>query len=162
MSSVEYINSAVLTSTQSSVTFSTIPSNYTDLIINAVVGTVGGAQNMKIIFNSNSGPYYYTYLSATGTAGPYSGRYENQSQIFLDNYSYPNTTIETIYEINIFSYSNSNVYKSLLCYSANPDRAITQVAGTFINSNTISSINLSLGGSETFKSGSTFTLWGIK
>ena len=148
-----------LGSAAASVTFSSIPQGYTDLILVTNIGDDGSSSNTQIRFNSDSSNNYsYTYMAGNGTAG-YSGRYSNQPQIIVDNYSYPITTITTSQIIQINNYSNSTTYKTLLARTGTAANATTAMVGLWRNTAAISTIQIIC--QSLFDSGCTFTLYGI-
>lgn len=162
MSSIEYINSVVLTSAETSVNFSSIAADWTDLTLVGLIGTTTGNNNIQIQVNSDTtSTYSYTFLAGNGTAA-YSGRYSNQTQYVTDNYSYPGTGVESTYILQFPSYSNTNVYKTILGTSATASRAVTKTVALWRSTSAITSIKVYPGGGDTLKAGSTFTLWGVK
>ena len=67
MSSIEYINSQVISSGVTSVTFSNIPSNYADLILSANV--VGSANAYPfLVINGSGGSISRLWLSGNGSS----------------------------------------------------------------------------------------------
>jgi hypothetical protein len=155
----EPIATNTLGSAAASVTFSSIPQGYTDLVLVTNIGDDGSSSNTQIRFNSDSASNYsYIYLSGDGTSA-YSGRYSNQPQIIIDNYSYPTTNITTSQIVQIQNYSNSTTYKTLLARTGTAANATTLVAGLWRNTAAISTIQIIC--QSFFDSGSTFTLYGI-
>jgi hypothetical protein len=159
------IASQVLASATGTVTFSSIPSTYTDLVLvaNFTVATASG--NLVITFNGDttSGLYSKTQLEGTG-ASVYSGRTANANNIGLDSNMGSDTTSPSVHILNLMNYAKTSVFKTVLhrqssFWSANPGTAAR--VGLWRNTNAITSITLSNGGVN-FSVGSTFTLYGIK
>lgn len=98
----------------SSVEFNSIPGNYTDLVIVYHLIHSTGADDMFIQFNSDTGTNYSTTnLYGTGSvAGSY--RQSNQSRGLLDFYAVPGTSAYATNIIQIMSYANTNVFKTVL------------------------------------------------
>ncbi len=143
----------------SSVTFSSIPSTYTDLVI-VVAGAVNsGSQNFDMRLNSDTGTNYSrTFVSANGGAA--SGRESNYSYITLDRYSYF-TTEQSNMIINLLNYSNTTTNKTVLVRGNNAPVGTSAVVGLWRSTAAISTVYMYLSGS-TFASGSQATLYGIK
>lgn len=155
----EPIATNTLSSATQTVTFSSIPQTYTDLVLVTNIGDDGSSSNTQIRFNSDSSSNYsYIYMAGNGTTAA-SGRYSNQPQIIIDNYSYPITTITTSQIVQIQNYSNSTTYKTLLARTSTAANATTVVAGLWRNTAAISTIQIIC--QSLFDSGSTFTLYGI-
>ena len=159
MSTYTPIASQTLSSAAASVTFSSIPQGYTDLILVTNIGDDGSSSNTQIRFNGDSSSVYsYSYLAGNGTSA-YSGRYSNQPQMIVDNYSYPITTITTSQIIQINNYSNSTTFKTLLARTGTAANATTAMVGLWRNTAAISTIQIIC--QTLFDSGSTFSLYGI-
>ncbi len=158
----EPIATNTLTGTTSSVTFSSISSSYTDLVlITFSKGTVQG-ENLFLEFNSDSGTNYSsTYLYGTGSSA-ISGRGSNQNGLIVgtaDSAGF--ITIIT----NIMNYANTTTYKSAISRTndtAGLYPAVGARAGLWRSTSAISSIKIYTGGGGSWSSGSTFTLYGIK
>jgi len=160
MSSIEYINSMVLTASVTSVNFSNIPQNYQDLIIQ--VNGYGTVNDRVIYFRYNgvsTGTLYSTTRLLGYAGGAISDRYSNVNQhMAAGNWS--NVSSSTLI-VNILSYSNNNIFKTLLSEWADNSESPGVHIGLFRSTNPISSIEIYVdSGSQV--SGSTFTLWGIR
>ena len=161
------IFSTTLSSTQANVTFSTIPSTYTDLvlIINANCATAGQTYaNIQLQFNGDSATNYsYTQVYGDGSAA-YSDRGSANTGIFAGYYN----STASIYSNLICSfnnYSNTSTYKTALIRQNYGTRGTTTTnvsganVGLWRSTSAINQINI--GGSGSFSTGSTFTLYGI-
>ena len=158
----EPIASTMLGSSAATVEFASLSGSFTDLLIVAEVGTTGANGNVQLQVNSDTGSNYsYTFLAGNGSSA-YSGRYSNQVNIITDNYSYAGTGIESVYVWHLMSYANTNVYKTVLGSSANAGRAVNRTVGLWRSTNAITSTKFYFSGAETFKSGCTFAIYGIK
>jgi len=110
----EPIATQTVSSAVASVTFSSIPSTYTDLIIvGKLVEDTGGNNNARMRFNSDSGTNY----SGTGLVGDGSGassyRATNTTGIGV---SYGNANSGRVPEfiLHIMNYANTTTYKAAL------------------------------------------------
>lgn len=152
-----------LSSASSTITFSNIPSTYTDLRI-VLVGTGSSNNaNMYLTFNSDTGTNYSsTYLTGNGTAAS-SGRLTNNPNIYISAGVGLNTTIPGMRLIDILSYAGST-YKSTV-HSESTDlngSGTTSVSvGLWRSTAAITTIALTQG-SGNFNTGTTATLYGIK
>ena len=159
--------STTLTSAQSSVTFSSISSAYTDLVLVINAATDGAHAFLNVQLNSDTGTNYsYTELLGNGTTA-ISGRSSNANQMFNANLALQQTTISYNATMHLLNYSNTAIFKTSLLRANNTGSdypgAQAQV-GLWRNTAAITSIKLfsSRGAtSYNFSSGSTFTLYGI-
>lgn len=166
MSSIEYINSIILTSTATSVTFSNIPQNYQDLVvvISARSTNTNNADAIQGTINSDSSANYSgTRLWGNGsTTG--SVRSSNGSAIEwgrLQTTGASNTTF-SLANIQILSYSNTNIFKTVLTNSASNTDVIDSSVQLWRNTASINTLLFNVASANSFVIGSTFTLWGVK
>ena len=148
------LQTQTLASSASSVTFSSIPSTYTDLVL-VFNGSGVSADTLYYQYNADTASNYSdTYLYGDGSAG--SGRHTSQGQIFGAGVNGTNG----MQIIHIMNYANTNTYKtSLLRGNANGTGGTIAFVGLWRSTSAINSVKLSLGAS--FTSGSTFTLYGV-
>ncbi len=150
--------SATLGAATTSVTFSSIPSTYTDLVVVANAATPSGGTVFSVRFNSDTGSNYSaTRLGGTGTT-TFSDRSSSATSIaatILRSSSEPDGT----YIIHIQNYANTNTYKTCLIRGNATQVGVT--AGLWRSTSAITSI--SFGGEFTADviAGSTFNLYGI-
>jgi len=155
----ESIATQTLGSTTASVTFSSIPGTYTDLVI--VCGSlkyVTGDDDAFVRFNSDTGTNYsWTQLNGNGSAAS-SNRGTSTSGIRSINGMSTTDVGTTI--INVQNYSNTTTNKTTL------SRHSTGFAGAFVglwrNTAAITSVTIINLGAGGFASGSTFSLYGVK
>jgi hypothetical protein len=137
-----------------SVTFSSIPQTYTDLII---VGQGSAAGDIFVRFNSDSSALYsYTRVFGSG-ASSLSDRATGQTSYFLTTGGFSNSSF--IFQLN--NYSNSTTYKTSLTRNTNPTDYVGLVAGLYRSTAAITSILLQ-SNSSNISSGATFNLYGIQ
>ena len=155
MSTYEPIASQTLGSAAASVTFSSIPQGYTDLVIVAN-GAESADQYMAIRFNSDTGSNYSdTLLSGSGTTASSS---RNTSQTF-GRFGSGTVTGRWVSIVQINNYANSTTYKTWL-WRSNLDY-VTAGVSLWRSTSAITSVTLLTTTSDYFVSGSTFTLYGI-
>lgn len=158
------ISSTTLSTATGTVTFSSIPSTYTDLrlIVHQKNSQVGGTpfpgEDMWIRFNGDSSTNYSQTQIEANSGGIGVNRATNQVKIYI----YSSSLSEYIpYSIDIQNYSNSTTFKSVLCEGRNTSNVFTSV-GLWRSTSAITSITVTLNTSvNNFASGSTFTLYGI-
>ena len=155
----EPIATTTLGSTASSVTFSSIPSTYTDLVVvSAPIGN-GDAQVQLKFNNDSSAIYSYTILASNG-ASVVSARAVQAAFIGTD-YFFSVTTAGGITLINVMNYANTTTYKTALLRSNNASKATMAIVGLWPSTAAINRIDLTAT-SSTFAAGSVFTIYGIK
>lgn len=161
----EPIATTTVASATDPVTFSSIPSTYTDLI--AVVSPIATAGNydLSVRFNSDTGTNYsWTGINfnADNSASAYSTRGSNTTYIPTST----NVTLVNPYPaiIHIQNYASTSVYKTTISRIARETYAQALNVGTWRSTSAITSVSFTLigGGSTTFKVGAVFTLYGIK
>lgn len=146
------------------VSFTSIPSTYTDLvlIVSAKV-TTAGANNYGIQFNSDTGTNYSrTLLNGSGTSAS-SSRNSNQNYVTMGVVANSGQA-ESIQITQIMNYANTTTYKTALnrCAWVEGTQA---VVGLWRSTSAINRIDIFLEqtyGTNYFTSGATFTLYGIK
>ena len=151
----------ILSSAVATITFSSIPATYTDLVVIISAKTTSAAQNLLMRVNSDTGTNYSTtLLTGSGTAVG-SVKTSNATQGALDNYGYPDTANHNITTVNIMNYANTSVYKSWLSRANNAANGSTALVGLWRSTSAINAVEIFIS-SNTFTAGSTFTLYGIK
>jgi hypothetical protein len=158
----EAIATNTVTSTVGSVTFSSIPSTYTDLVL---VGNVlgNGATAVSFQFNGDTASNYsYTVLDGDGTTAS-SNRQTNTSSIQFAGWSrnLNSTTNPSTMIANIMNYSNATTYKTALVRSmalGTPGDCVDAFVGTWRSTAAITSITVN----SSFLATTTFSLYGIK
>lgn len=157
----EPIATTTLGSAASSVTFSSIPSTYTDLVVIAKAGATGGANNLYIWFNGSRGTAYSgTTLTGDGSSAT-SQRTTSAGEILLNYYGYLSNDLNSAHIVNVHNYANTSVNKTILARANNAGNGVAAAAGLWRSTAAITSIELGAGGS-TLIAGSMFTLYGIK
>lgn len=155
----EPIATTTLTSATASVSFGSIPQTYTDLVIVSQMQLTTGSQAVFLRFNSDdSANYSVTRVYGNGSTAT-SDRFSSQTGGI--DISYISNSAWTIANTNIQNYSNSTTYKTVLGRWGS-SAFTTLIAGLWRSTNVITSLTLTPYGSDTFISGSTFTLYGIK
>lgn len=150
------------------VNFTSIPQNYTDLVLISNVRISGtGGEGVSLRFNSDSGSNYsYTRLFASSSL--VSDRGSNQT---LDEFGYypgndSTTGLFGLGVAHIQNYSNTTTFKSyILRWNNNQNPGTTHVGltcGLYRSTSAITSITLTANVSKNFVADCSFTLFGIK
>ncbi len=161
------IATTTLGSAQATITFNSF-SGYTDLILVCNVGTDSTNAFPFIQFNGDTGTNYsYTQLYGTGSTAS-SVRLSNSSQLFNNDVSVKQTSINSNIIYQIMNYSNSTTFKTALVRQNTVDAAdyngSLAAVGLWRNTAAITSIAIKAtraGSAQNFSIGSTFTLYGI-
>jgi len=156
------IQSVVVTSAVSSITFSGIDQSYTDLLITAnfTLSTANASVFMR--FNGDTTTAYSdTSISGTGSA-LWTDRDSNATQIRVSaQRTAQSATDRQAFTININDYNNTTNYKTCLSRYGSVG-GVEAFAGQWRNTAAINSITLGFGSSYTFSPGTIVSLYGIK
>lgn len=159
----ELINSQTLGSANNTVSFTSFPSTYTDLVIIANCkynGTsTGGSGDLNVQFNSDTGTNY-SYGRMVTTTTVESGRQANTTVINNADAGYFST-----FKVNIFNYSETSYYKHVLITGGGGGPSGVNQAlsiGIWRNTGAITSIQVRAEtGSAQWEANSVFSLYGI-
>jgi hypothetical protein len=156
----EPIATTTFNGTTNSVTFSSIPSTYTDLRIVLHAGSTNG-DNIQIQFNGDTGTNYSRVWVLGNTASAVNGSTNNQS--FISVFSLGNNNRNLIL-VDIFSYTSSNFKPAIVTFANNNNGSgsIMNQSSTWRSTSAITSILVGSQSAGTFTSGSVATLYGIK
>ena len=146
-------------SSKAVVTFSSIPQTYTDLVlvVNAI-SSVGYNFRVRLNSDSSANVYSWTYITANGTtASSASQPSSSQTSMRISQFGYVDSVPGT-HIINFQNYANTSVFKTVLSRASNSNNGLTANIGLYQSTAAISSITTV----DSYDSGSTFTLYGIK
>jgi len=152
------IATTTLGSAQATVSFTSISGSYTDLVLVATVKlTSSNTDRLFLQFNGDTGTNYSaTYMQGDGSAAA-SGRFSSIAEMRFYNQStadfYPNI-------IHIMNYANSTTYKTAIGRSSAAAISATATVGLWRSTAAITQVDVK--SPNTFTSGSTFSLYGIK
>jgi hypothetical protein len=156
----EPISTTTLGTTAASVTFSSIPATYTDLVVVVVGSITSGNENFLVQFNSDTASNYSdTSIGGNGTTA-ISNRETSNTAIRCNSYGSITTNLSQ-YNISIMNYANTTTYKTTLSRGNNTGTGTSANVGLWRSTAAINAVKL-LPSASTFTSGSTFTLYGIK
>ena len=164
----EPIATTTLTSAVPSVTFGSIPQTYTDLVLIMSPANNTSVQDGTELFSINSDTgtnYSFTELYGSGSVAA-SIRRSNTAYIGLSFFTTIDTTLGSTTNVTHFmNYSNTTTNKTILNRANNLGSTYagtSLIVGLWRSTAAITSFSVRPGGSTNFKSGSTFTLYGIK
>jgi hypothetical protein len=160
------IASNTVSTAVSSITFSSIPATYTDLLLKVSArGATGTTPDLNLQFNSSSSGYTARRLEGSGSAAS-SNTYTTSGYLGLGVTNAAAQTSNTFsnQEIYIPNYASAN-YKSVSVDGVMENNATaattTLLAGLWSNTAAITAIALFIEGGANFATYSTFYLYGI-
>jgi hypothetical protein len=164
-STYEPIASVTLGSDAANIEFTSISGSFTDLVVVAFVrGTTAAAtETIYLRVNGDTGNNYSaTTLFGTGSSAA-SGRTSSTSLITGGGIYAANASANlfSAYTINLMSYANTNVNKTVLTGTATAGAVVNRIVGLWRSTNAITTVTI-FPGSNNLKSGSTASLYGIK
>jgi hypothetical protein len=161
----ESIESKTLVSTATDITFTDISGTYTDLVLISDILMSGAQANCFVQVGNGTidtgSNYSYTILSGNGSTAS-SDRGSNDTRgIFFTNNSYPQTTTRNLTIMSFQNYSNTTTNKTILFRSNNAALGTDAIVGLWRSTSAINRIKV-YPTNNSFASGSTFSLYGIK
>ena len=166
----QLISSNVLSSSAASVTFSAIPSTYTDLVLRTSVRTdkASTTADLNVRVNGNTSSVY-SRIRLRGSGSSATSQLESsQTYLHIDQGADGNTATSNTFASNEFYFPSylSSANKPLSVFSAQENNSTTAyliaAAGLIQDTNPITSILVYTEGAVNFVSGSSFYLYGIK
>ena len=150
------IATTTLSSAVNTITFSSIPGTYTDLVI-INNGSSAAFSSVKMQFNGDTGTNYSSnrLYGDGGSAGA--------DRITSNNGAYPamTQTDNGTNIINVMNYSQGNTYKTAISRSANTGSYAMAMSSLWRSNSAITSVTIFTSNGTNFSSGSTFTIYGI-
>jgi len=146
--------STTLGSASATVTFSSISSAYTDLVM-IIQATTAAGNAMTYQLNGDSTTTNYSVTGVFGD-GSSAGSYRSSNNTLSGASAAPNVAI-----LNFQNYSNTTTYKTLLSRGNEINNDSRAVVSLWRNTAAINQIVMGINGG-TYAAGSTFTLYGIK
>lgn len=154
------IATQTLGSAAASVTFSSIPSTYTDLVLVCNLVSTSASANITATVNGDTGSNYsQTYLSGDGSSANSARNSNIASMNFVWTGASLNNTVGNAI-MQFMNYSNTTTNKTVLTRYNVAAGETTTTANLWRNTAAISTIALATT-SNTWATGSTFSLYGI-
>jgi hypothetical protein len=140
-----------------SVTFSSIPATYRDLILIITAQRTGTPVNVGMRFNGDSGSNYSSvYMTGTGSSSV--SATVSSTNFQLDLYPYPPSSGFNNYIVQMMDYSATDKHKPILVRVNDAGNATEASAGRWASTAAVNSLALTL---SNFNTGSTFSLYGV-
>lgn len=165
VSAYEMISTTTVGTAVATVTFSSIPATYTDLVLVCSARTARAAtsDNLIVRFNSDTSTIYSSTNLFADTA-PGSARSTGDTSCF---WSYiPSASqasgIFGVATMNIMNYSNTTTFTTAISKSGNKNAQLETTANLYRSTSAISTLTMLSGTASNIAVGSTFTLYGIK
>jgi hypothetical protein len=160
----EAIFTETLASAAATVTFSSIPSTYTDLVLIFNGGKSIAGSSVDFRFNSDTGSNYsFTEIYGNGTTAA-SQRVSNRTYGALAFNAVPDSGLTSTIIMNIMNYSNTTTNKTAISRNGSIGTSFPgteAIVNLWRSTAAINTITLSNSGAATFSIGSTFSLYGI-
>ena len=153
------IATQTLGSNTATVTFSSISSAYTDLVLVIAAATTTSGNNYYLQFYSDTGSNYSdTSIRGNGSAAS-SGRHTSASVAYI---AFDSSTVlnGTVAIASIQNYSNTTTYKTVLSRYSQASAQVNATVNLWRSTSAINAITIGSDGG-TLSSGSTFSLYGI-
>lgn len=159
----ELITSTTLGSAQATVTLTSIPSTYTDLILVVTCyATGGGGGSIRTKVNSDGSTLYNTtYFYGDGSSVTPGQTGDTNTGLFMGRMNGYSTEMGGGL-IHIPNYATTTTFKNMTCFNFGRDMINWFASGTYRSTNAITSIYMDVESSANFDTGSTFYLYGIK
>ena len=152
------IASNTVSNTPNTVTFSSIPSTYTDLVL-VYNGSLNYTNTYYVMyFNGDTTLSNYSSTLVVGDGTSASSERNSYAKLgFSGSATVPVTTL-----VNIQDYSNTTTYKTAISGFANTNNQTNASVSLWRNTNAINSISIYSYYGGLFNNGSTFKLYGIE
>jgi hypothetical protein len=156
------IATQTLGSSAATVTFSSIPQTYTDLVV-VLNATSSTTANSYVRLNGDSGTNYsWTAFYGDGAAVGADKANNTANGVLMDYYGYPTATVRNAVVMQFSNYSNTTANKTILSRANQASSGVDAIISMWRNTAAITSLTFRFTGSQTWSTGSTFTLYGIK
>jgi hypothetical protein len=156
------IDSVTLTSSASSVTFSSISATGKGDLVLIVNAAASANAYMRLKLNNDTGTNYTDVEMIGVGSNTYSA---SHSRAYMPLNEQGNDTLSTTFTyvglLNFLDYSATDKHKSLLYRGNNTQTGVVATAGRWASTAAITSINLFLNSTHSFLAGSTFYLYQI-
>lgn len=165
----EPIASQTLGADAATVTFSSLPSSYTDLrcIIVGRKGTTTGNAYPLFQVNSDTGSNYSVTWVYGFNSAAYSARESSQTGVRINPSNMPQSNEDqATFILDLMSYANTNVNKTVLFTMSMPvfnttNWVVGRGVGLWRSTSAITSIDIKTS-ADSWDAGSTFSLFGVK
>ncbi len=158
----EPIATTSVSSSTTTVTFSSIPGTYTDLLLVITAKTSAGA-DIWIRVNGDSGSNYsYAEMDTNGTSASASKAASQSNGLLTDWYGTPTADNSHICICQLNNYSSTVHHKTMISRANRASSGVDFVQSKWSNTAAITSLTLRFSGGTTFEVGTVASLYGIK
>jgi hypothetical protein len=161
----EKIEAKTLLSNTTTVSFTSIPSTYTDLILICIPAAQDANFNaLQMRFNNDTSALYsYTFVRGNGSAAT-SSRSSGDTRIYISQFALTSTVGDQNVIVQIQNYANTVMNKTVIARSNRASSSLEATVGLYRSTSAINRVDIetSAVGVNQLKTGSTFTLYGIK
>ena len=160
----EPISTNTLGSATNSVTFSSIPSTYTDLVLVCTGTNSSGFDGIDIRVGNGSVDTGSNYgMVAVNGNGTNAQSFRDVNNTSMTNMGITGSSTRQASILHFMNYANTSMFKAVLGRSSIKDFRVAGLGAIWRSTSAINTIQLrSDNASYNFTVGSTFTLWGIK
>jgi hypothetical protein len=158
----EAIATQTLGSAAASVTFSSIPGTYTDLILICNLQVTLSSADFSVQVNNDSSTLYSRTLIYGDGSSAVSTRNTGQTYFQPDALGYPTSAYSQNTIIHFMNYSNTTTFKTFLSRTNNASTGLDAMVGLWRSTAAINRIDVATIGASSWATGSTFTLYGIQ
>jgi hypothetical protein len=155
----EKINTFTATGSEAGVTFTSVPSTFTDLyiVINAKTGNASPS-NWAVRFNNENTGTNYGINMIGGGSSAYADR------VTATDYLYSGTAYNSwgSQYINILNYASTTTFKSAISRSNNQGNFVLQILGHWQSTAVVSTVQVTNYQGYSLTAGSTINMYGIK
>jgi len=153
------IATQTLGSNAANIEFTSIGGNYTDLVLIVQGKAITSDSGWRLRFNSDTGSNYSdTEVYGNGSSAV-SGRVTSATGVPIGWAETANTNTVIV---QIQSYANTSVFKSLLSAYSSPASYVGRIVGLWRSTSAITTITLYLNSGNNLAAGTTASLYGIK
>jgi hypothetical protein len=155
----DLISTYTAPSAQDTISFTSIPSTYKDLILICVVKPVNnGAAYLGIRFNDSTTGYYQGQVYYTGSvAGVYAGA-DSQIEVIGNQFQ---ALRSFVVKTEIFSYANTSIFKPSITSGHTIDNTNRTIAMNWESTAAINKITIKTNSAASINTGSVFSLYGL-
>jgi hypothetical protein len=155
------IATTTVTGSPTSVSFASISSAYTDLVVVINVGE-SSAQGITIKINNDTGTNYSNTRLVGNGSDASSNRRDSTASVYLDDgITFSSAAGNNNSILHFMNYANTTTYKTWLQRSNNAANGTAAVVGLWRSTAAINRLDFSISGA-TLVAGSTFTIYGVK
>lgn len=146
------------------VTFSNIPSTYTDLVMVCSYARSGAGNAIALRLNGDSGNNYSETYMENWSTNTVSGRNINQNLMFMAFIQNGTGTQQANLILHFQNYASTAINKTVLCRynEAGTSGGVGASVGLWRSTNAINEITIGYSATLNWVSGSVLTLYGIK